>query len=338
MSKYDVGEVIGERYAIKKSLGHGGMGEVYLVEDSTNGKELALKTLHPRYLKNKQAQARFVREVNTAYRLHHPGIVKVFDARQWQDTMFYTMEYVEGKTLREWLAQRGQLNLGSVVRVLCLVADALAHAHQLTIHRDLSPENIMVLKDGSIRILDFGLAKMDDKFKDLTVFGANLGKLAYIAPEQQIDAAHVDHRADIYPLGVMFFEMLTGYRPKPGQKITTFRPDLPPQADAFVAKAMAKEPDKRFPSAYAFRAELLALYEHANNWNGKKNGKHKGFFYRILSFVSGKHSGNGHGLKEAANHHRLFFLYVNGKSFSGFLTPFLSKIKSRGDAEKQGVA
>lgn len=261
MSIFCEGDIVAERYVIQKKLGHGGMGEVYKSLDTITGQIVALKTILAKYSSNKHATARFIREVNTAYKLHHPGIVRIYDARQWKDVLFYTMELVDGKTLRHWMTQRGQLGLGSVVRVLCLVADALAHAHEITIHRDLSPENIMVLRDGSIRILDFGLAKLEDKFKDLTVFGTNIGKLAYIAPEQQIDAAHVDHRADIYPLGVMFFEMLTGQRPKPGQKITHLRPDLPKRANVFVERAMAKDPNNRFLSAYAFRAELLALYE-----------------------------------------------------------------------------
>lgn len=296
MSKFEEGQVIADRYAIKKLLGRGGMGEVYLALDAFTSQDVALKTLHPKYVNNKHAMARFVREVNAAHKLNHPGVVKIYDARQWEDTLFYTMEYVEGKSLRHWLSQRGKLSLASAVRVLCLVADALAHAHEITIHRDLSPENIMVLRDGSIRVLDFGLAKMDDKFKDLTMLGMNLGKLAYIAPEQQVDASRVDHRADIFPLGVIFFEMLTGQRPKPGQKITDFCPELPPEADTFLEKAMAADPDKRFPSAYAFRAELLALYEHSRSYENKVQAQalSAGFFIRVMTFLQGMSRRNGH--------------------------------------------
>lgn len=268
MSKLEIGQTVADRYLLTRKLGKGGMGEVFLATDTSNGQEVALKTLHAQFMNNNYALARFVREVNTAYQLHHPGIVKIYDACQWQNIMFYTMEYVEGKSLRHWMNQRGKLKLDSVVRILCLVADALSHAHHLTIHRDLSPENIMVLKDGTIRILDFGLAKIQDKFKDLTMAGVNLGKLAYMAPEQQKDAAHVDHRADIYPLGVMFFEMLTGQLPRPGQRITELCPELPLEANAFLDRAMAADPEKRFPSAQAFRAELLALYHRCPKHHG----------------------------------------------------------------------
>jgi serine/threonine-protein kinase len=171
------------------------------------------------------------------------------------------MEYVEGKTLRRWLSEQKRLDFGSAARVLCLVADALEHAHRITIHRDLSPENIMVLADGSVRLLDFGLAKLDDKFKGLTMVGANLGKLMYMAPEQELDAAGVDHRADLYSLGVIFFEVLVGRTPLPGRKIRDFRPELPPETDDFIRRALARKPEDRFSSAREFREALLQLYK-----------------------------------------------------------------------------
>jgi serine/threonine-protein kinase len=202
-----------------------------------------------------------VREVKLARQLNHPGIVKIYDAQKWQNTLFYTMEYLQGKSLRRWLQQRQRLDFGPTVRVLCLVASALDHAHRITIHRDLSPENIMVLPDGSVRLFDFGLAKLDDEFKNLTTAGANLGKLKYMAPEQELNASEVDHRADLYSLGVIFFEMLTGNVPMPGQRITDLRPDLPPEADLFLVKALALEPDNRFSSAREFHAALLQLYK-----------------------------------------------------------------------------
>lgn len=274
MSQFEEGQVIDGRYTIVRKLGRGGMGEVFLVIDSDTGSKRALKTLRSRYLKSNHAKARFIREATTARQLTHPGIVGIYDAGQWNDTLYYTMDYVEGKSLRQWIHQRGQLDIGSTVRVLCLVADALAHAHRMTIHRDLSPENIMVLSDGSIRILDFGLAKVDDKFKNLTMVGVNLGKLAYIAPEQHQDASRVDKRADIYPLGVMFFEMLTGRRPELGEKISRICPELPKAADVFLSKAMARNPTDRFPSAQVFQTELVGLYRHIKEWEVKRNRLH----------------------------------------------------------------
>lgn len=298
MSKFNVGQTVADRYVLTKKLGKGGMGEVYLATDTATGQEVALKTLHAQFVNNKVALARFVREVNTAYQLHHPGIVKIYDACHWENTLFYTMEYVDGKSLRLWLNQRGRLKLGSVVRVLCLVADALSHAHHITIHRDLSPENIIVLKDGSVRLLDFGLAKLQDKFKDLTMVGMNLGKLAYTAPEQQEDASRVDLRADIYSLGVMFFEMLSGQRPQPGQKLTDLCPELPPEADVFVEKALAHDPDKRFPSASAFRGELLALYALASNGQRTHGGASRRRLVRLRAYFQRWRAGNSRFLRQ----------------------------------------
>ncbi len=257
------GDVIADRYEVLKSLGRGGMGVVYLVTDLKRDRQLALKTLLPQYITNKRAVERFAREINAVRQLNHPAIVKIYDARRLGPLFFYTMEFVKGKSVRDWMKQRGKLGLGSTVRILALLADALEHAHQCTIHRDVSPENVMVLSDGSIRLLDFGLAKLSDGPVAFTMIGVKLGKKQYNAPEQRLNAAGVDHRADIYPLGVMFFELLTGRLPEPEERITEQVPELPPEAEAFWRKAMAELPEGRFATARAFREELLRLYQVA---------------------------------------------------------------------------
>jgi serine/threonine protein kinase len=253
--------VVGDRYEIRVLIGSGGMGQVFLAHDRKTDKDVALKTLHGKYAANHAAVARFVREVTLTRQLDHPGIARLHETHNWNGTLFYTMDYVEGKTLRRWLSENKRLDFGSAVRVLCLVADVLEHAHRITIHRDLSPENIMVLADGSVRLLDFGLAKLDDKFKGLTMVGANIGKMMYMAPEQELDAAGVDHRADLYSLGVILFELLVGRTPLPGRKLRDFRPDLPPEIDGFLSRALARKPDDRFGSAREFRDALLGLYK-----------------------------------------------------------------------------
>jgi serine/threonine-protein kinase len=263
-ARFEPGSVVAGRYEIRSIIGRGGMGQVFLAHDSMTAQDVALKTLHGKYAANHDAVARFVREVTLARRLDHPGIVKLHETHNWNGALFYSMEYVQGKTLRRWLNEQKRLDFGSAVRVLCLVADALEHAHAITIHRDLSPENIMVLSDGSVRLLDFGLAKLDDKFKGMTMVGANLGKIMYMAPEQELDAAGVDHRADLYSLGIIFFELLVGRTPLPGRKIRDFRPDLPRETDSFLSKALARNPDDRFCSAREFRAALLGLYKLRN--------------------------------------------------------------------------
>ncbi len=254
-------KVIAGRYEVIRALGRGGMGKVFLVTDRTTGQKLAMKVLRNRWMYHERIMARFAREVEALRQLDHPGILKIYEAQRDADLLFYTMEYVEGKSVRDWLRERGQLGFGSVVRVLCLVATALEHAHRITIHRDISPDNIMVLRDGSVRLLDFGLAKLNDAFQGLTMIGTNMGKIEYNAPEQRINAAGVDQRADIYPLGVMFYEMLTGRRPDSKHTIAELRPDLPPGCDALCSKAMAANPDERFATAAEFHKALLELYQ-----------------------------------------------------------------------------
>ncbi len=268
------------------------MGAVYLVFDQKTGKEVALKMLHAKYAGSKYAIARFIREVTTSRSLNHPGIVKIYDACKSDNILFYTMEYVEGKSLRQWLQERHRLEFKSVVRVLCLVADALSHAHQITIHRDLSPENIMVMRNGTIRLLDFGLAKLDDQFKGLTVIGTNLGKFRYTAPEQQLNPANVDFRADLFSMGVMFFELLSGRAPHPSLKLSQLCPGLPPGADAFAEKAMAADPDKRFQSAVEFRDALLDLYQSAKGSEERdtapRTGQKRKWYQRVRSLFSSR--------------------------------------------------
>lgn len=252
--------LIAGRYEVVRPLGRGGMGKVFLVVDRISGQRLAMKVLRNKWQYNEHVVARFVREVQALRQLDHPSILKIYDAQRDGDLLFYTMEYVEGKSVHDWIRQRGRLNLGSVVRVLCLVSHALEYAHRITIHRDISPDNIMVTADGSVRLLDFGLAKLKDATQNLTMIGTNMGKIQYNAPEQRRSAAEVDHRADIYPLGVIFFEMLTGHRPKPGEKLCALRPDLPKECDEFLAKAMAENPEDRFATAGEFHNALLELY------------------------------------------------------------------------------
>ena len=253
-------KLIAGRYEVLRSLGRGGMGKVFLVWDHQTGKKLAMKLLRNKWQQNERVVARFAREVQALQQLNHPCIAKIYDARRDGDHVFYTMDYVKGKSVRDWLLERGRLRFGSVVRVLCMVAHALDHAHQFTIHRDISPDNVMVMADGSVRLLDFGLAKLKDTNQQLTMIGVNMGKVQYNAPEQQINAAAVDHRADIYPLGVMFYEMLTGQRPDGKHRLLDLRPDLPAECEAFWEKAMAARPEDRFSSAMEFHEALLEVY------------------------------------------------------------------------------
>lgn len=263
MGHFQIGDAIGGRYVIRRIIGRGGMGMVYEVWDRKHDRRLALKTLLPEYLNHKRAVQRFVQEVNAVRGLDHPCIVKIFDARQADGILFYTMEYIEGRSLRQWMNEKGRCGIGSTTRVLTQLAGALEHAHQFTIHRDISPENVMLTSDGNVKLLDFGLVKLTQSAASFTRVGISLGKIQYSAPEQRADAKNVDHRADIYSLGVMFYEMLSGILPIHGKPLTELVPELPAECDAFVQKALAPDPADRFGSAQEFRLELRRIYELA---------------------------------------------------------------------------
>lgn len=260
---YEPGDTLADRYVMLRPIGKGGMGRVYLVEDRTTGRRLALKTLLPEYAANERVIERFRREIRVARSLEHPFIVRIHDAGRHDGVLFYTMDYVAGKSVRVWLGERGRLRFESVVRVLAMVAYALEYAHRTTIHRDLSPDNIMVLPDGAVRLLDFGLAKLTDSQTAFTMLGVTMGKREYNSPEQLRSAAEVDHRTDLYALGVIFREMLTGERPRPGRAPSDTMPGLPEGCHAFYAKATALDPAARFQTAREFRLALMRLYQHS---------------------------------------------------------------------------
>ena len=268
MAEIEVGELFADRYEIVKKLGRGGMGVVYLAKDWRTEDSVALKTLLPKYSNNKQAVLRFQREVNASRKIQHPCVVKIFDAGKKDGVLYYTMEFLEGKSVRMWMRERKKkyrkaIGLGSTIRILSLLCSALEQAHKFTIHRDLSPENVMVMKNGDVKLLDFGLAKLTSTDQELTRVGVSLGKIQYCSPEQRVDAKSVDHRADIYSLGVMFYEMLSGELPLDQTPLTERVPNLPPETDAFIARAMAEHPDERFNSVVEFQEAMMAIYEHA---------------------------------------------------------------------------
>lgn len=262
MPGFEPGDRIADRYEIVRPLGKGGMGVVYLAKDHLTGQKIALKTLLSEYASNRRAVQRFIQEINAVRRLDHRCIVKIYDARQIDRLLYYTMEYIEGRSLREWMQRKKRFGIGSTVRVLSLICSALEHAHRYTIHRDISPENVMILADGNVKLLDFGLAKLTDASSSFTRVGVSLGKIQYSAPEQRVDAKNVDLRADLYSLGVMFYEMLSRQLPRPGcEPLSTLVPGLPPECDTFVEKAMAENPDDRFSSARELREALMRVYE-----------------------------------------------------------------------------
>ena len=250
-------EVIEGQFEVVRRIGKGGMGVVHEVVDRITGKRRALKVILPSVLTKPGTADRFIREVTICQDLRDPGIVAVHHVGKHLGLPFFTMEYVDGKSVRQLLAERGALPLQEAVSILGSLCDALDYAHQFTVHRDVSPENVMVLPNGATKLLDFGLAKAVDG-ETWTVTRAVMGKYIYMSPEQLRDAKNVDRRADIYSLGIMFFEMVIGEIPTPCWRPTDVVAGLPAQCDEVVAKALAAV-GRRFETAGAFKQALEAI-------------------------------------------------------------------------------
>jgi eukaryotic-like serine/threonine-protein kinase len=269
-SEQTVPEIIADRFEVRRQLGRGGMGTVYLVHDRKHKRKMALKTLHRELLDKPWVTARFIREAKATRLLDHPGVVKIFGTYKNPEDLFYTMEYIRGRNLRSYLHKVGHLELSGAVHVLGMLSRALDYTHGFTIHRDISPENIMVQPDGVIKLIDFGLARLNDDEEELTIAETGLGKAQYHAPEQGTNASTCDHRADIYPLGVILFELLTHKRPDGELRLTKLLPNLPPSCDALAMRTLAEDPAERFPSAREFHNALLDVYMEHKEFQAKR--------------------------------------------------------------------
>lgn len=258
------GQRISDRYAVGRLLGYGGMGSVYLVHDELKHRDVAMKVLHDKHRDRDWIVARFAREVEVLRTLNHPNVVDLYDAGRDGRRLYYTMEHIKGCNLREWMFRHNPMEFGSAVHVTCLVARGLYYVHQRYIHRDIAPENLMLRKDGAVKIIDFGLARKNRCNEGLTIIGTNLGRTEYNAPEQERNAAVADYRADIYPLGVMFYEMLAGELPPRGVPPEVLGQKLPPGCDEFLARTLAHDALDRYADAKAAGAALLEIYQRAN--------------------------------------------------------------------------
>jgi eukaryotic-like serine/threonine-protein kinase len=263
------------RYQLQRELGRGGMAMVYLAQDLRHDRPVALKVLHPGLAEGLGSQRRFLREIRTAARLEHPHILPVLDSGEARGLLWYSMPYVEGESLRARLDREGLLPIDRAVRLAREVADALAYAHMHgVVHRDIKPENILV-SGGHVRVADFGVAKGLESAagETATTIGVILGTPAYMSPEQGAGERELDGRSDIYSLGCVLYELLTGEPVWRGsnpmeviaQRFTEdapplrrLRPDVPPPVEQAVARALACMPAERFQKAAEF-AEALAL-------------------------------------------------------------------------------
>lgn len=265
-----VGRTVDGRYDVRRRVARGGMATVYLAHDRRLDRLVALKVMHPHLAEGSDVEARFRREARAAARLAHPGIVAVLDQGIDGGTSYLTMEYVPGHTLRTEIAGKGALRLGQALEITEGILDALASAHRAgLVHRDMKPENVLITRDGRVKIGDFGLARAVTEATVATT-GTLLGTVAYLSPEI-ISSGTADARTDVYAVGIMLWEMLTGrppfegstpiqiaYRhvnedvPAPSELV----PWLPYDVDELVAAFTAREPSERVPDAAA-ALELL---------------------------------------------------------------------------------
>ena len=263
------------RYRVLKELGRGAMGLVYLGKDPTIQRFVAIKTMRLDQLdhddKLQEVKARFFREAESTGRLSHPNIVTIYDAGEEDDLGYIAMELIEGTPLKQWARKPNLMPVNEVLLIVATVADALDYAHQQGIvHRDIKPANIMLTKDRIVKVMDFGIAKMASSSKTQT--NIVLGTPTYMSPEQ-IAGKKVDGRSDIFSLGVVLFELLTGQPPftadnlsailfsiahHPHPAIQTLRADLPPMVQEIVDRALQKELPHRYRRAEEFANELRA--------------------------------------------------------------------------------
>ncbi|MBI4558588.1 MAG: SUMF1/EgtB/PvdO family nonheme iron enzyme [Candidatus Hydrogenedentes bacterium] len=258
------GQVFANRYTVLDLLGRGGMGCIYRVKDNTLGEEVALKTLLPQFVQDKIVVERFLNEARIARQLSHPNIVRVHDIGVAGDTLYISMEYLKGKSLRtilEGLMPGQRLPIRTTLQLFDQLCAALEYAHQFTVHRDLKPENVMVAEDGNVRLMDFGISKLMSN-PQLTATSMVMGTPYYMSPEQIRDSSRVDARADLYSLGVMLYEILTGNMPtgvpRPASQIMS---EIPPALDPIVAKCLDPDPANRFRTATELRSAIRPILE-----------------------------------------------------------------------------
>ena len=266
-----IGQIVKERYEILEILGEGGMAFVYKARDMQLERFVAIKTLKPNYVNQETFVDRFKREAKTAANLNHPNIVQIFD---WgiEEEPYFVMEYIEGNTLTSIIAKNRTISLSDILFIGAQVSSGLHAAHQKgLVHRDIKPGNIMITPDGKVKVTDFGIVSLQNEESDITKTGSILGTASYISPEQA-QGKPVSIESDLYSLGTVLYELITGKAPFSGdspistatkhltekpEKPSLFRRDLPKGVESAILKLLEKATYDRFKSAEDLRATLL---------------------------------------------------------------------------------
>jgi serine/threonine-protein kinase len=274
-----VGLTLGERYEILERIGFGGMAYVYKALDHKLGRNVAIKILKDELASDEEFRERFSNESRAVAMLSHTNIVSIYDVSVNSDLDYIVMEYVDGLTLREYVQTRGgMLDWKEALHFTAQIAKALAHAHSRgVIHRDIKPQNIMLLGDSTVKVMDFGIAQLSANRNTLSK--KTLGSVHYISPEQATGSSTIDERADIYSLGVVLYELLTGHLPFEGDEPIAvalqhvqavpvppreLNPDIPPALERIVLKMMAPDPSDRYQSATVLFEALENFRRHPN--------------------------------------------------------------------------
>ena len=271
------GSKINDRYQIIKTLGEGGMANVYLAHDTILDRNVAVKVLRGDLANDEKFVRRFQREALSASSLSHPNIVEMYDVGEDDGQYYIVMEYVDGKTLKQVLKSRGKLSITEVVDIMLQLTDGMAHAHDAyIIHRDIKPQNIMILSNGMIKITDFGVATALNSTQ-LTQTNSVMGTVHYLPPEQAQGKGSTI-RSDIYSMGIMMYELLTGLVPYKGENAVEIAlkhlkeplpsvrktdPSIPQSIENIIIRATAKNPKNRYTDAREMHEDLKTALDES---------------------------------------------------------------------------